>query len=420
MHANEGQSPMQTLGFASVNEEIGVPLAASLAPVEYGYYFVIFYTVLGIPLGLILTGGIGSGFLLIPVAALCVVALGLSFMKVLQMAWIPLACGASYLFIQLALHGESMYAMYVYQFGPWLFSVIIVQALVMHRPNFLHRFAWFMVVMGLATLPFMTVSQAGEYQRFGMERGVGNSNPNAVAATFGFCALYLAIKGYVETRPAYRIAAWIVAVTSMYVVTLTVSRGALVAVAASLLVAGRRLWKTGVFPLLFFATLVAGLIQFGVFDQAIDSYSRRAGEETGRLKVWPLLIERFVDSPVIGVGASRAGAWIRPDKYTTPHNSFLLFAVASGIVPLVLFSLYCYKSGMTALRASIHDKESMFYLPLVVYTVLITSSGNMDFMAPWAVVSLAVPSAVEVRRLISKEPRKLRTSQLGHEGSDEA
>jgi hypothetical protein len=409
---------MQTVGLQSVNDDTGESLAASLAPVEYGFYFVIFYTVLGPPLGLILMGGIGSGFLLVPIVALCLVALGPSFLTVLYTAWIPIACGASYLFIQLALHGESMYAMYVYQFGPWLFSLVVVQALVMHRPDFLHRFAWFMVFMGLATVPFMTVAQAGEYQRFGMERGVGNSNPNAVAATFGFCALYMAIKGYIESRPPYRIAAWIMAVGCMYVVTLTVSRGALLAVAASLLVAGRRLWKAGVVPLLLFAGLAGGLLQLGVFDQAIESYSRRAGEETGRLKVWPLLIERFFDSPFVGVGASRLGTWTSPDHYTTPHNGFLLFAVASGIVPLVLFSFYCYRSGITAVRADIDDKESMLYLPLVVYTVLITSAGNMDFMAPWAVVSLAAPSAAGVRR-IALEGTQIRSQRYTARGSRE-
>jgi hypothetical protein len=407
---------MHAVGLAPFSDSF----SEALAPAEYGFYFVIFYTVFGPTLGLVLLGGIGSGFLMIPVLGLCFIPLGPSILAVLRTAWIPIACGASYLFIQLAVHGESMQGMYVYQFGPWLFSVVVVQSLAMHRADFLHRFAWFMLFMGLATVPFMTVAQVGEYQRVGVERGVGNSNPNAVAATFGFCVLYLTIKGYIESRPAYRIAAWIMAVACMYMVTLTVSRGALVAVAASLLVAGRRLWKAGVLPLLLFATLVAGLVQFGVFDQAIDSYSRRAGEETGRLKVWPLLIEKFFDSPVIGVGASRVGAWIRPDKYTSPHNSFLLFAVASGIVPLILFCLYCYRSGMTALRSNIHDKESMFYLPLVVYTVLITSAGNLDFMAPWAVVSLATPYAVGVRRMISKEPRRLRTSQLGPEALDEA
>ena len=131
---------------------------SSLAPVEYGYYFTIFYIVFGGRLGLILTGGIGEGFLLIPVLALCFIALGQSVQTVLQTTWIPLACGASYLFIQLALHGERLSGQYVTQFGPWLLSLVIVQALAMHRPNFLHRFAWFTLFMGLAMMPIHEVS----------------------------------------------------------------------------------------------------------------------------------------------------------------------------------------------------------------------------------------------------------------------
>ena len=52
---------MQAVGLAHVNDRMSDSLAGALAPVEYGYYFVIFYTVLGAPLGLILMGGIGSG-----------------------------------------------------------------------------------------------------------------------------------------------------------------------------------------------------------------------------------------------------------------------------------------------------------------------------------------------------------------------
>ena len=219
-----------------------------MALAEYAYYFTIFYTVLGTPLGLILTGGIGSGFLLIPILALCVVALGPSVLTVLQTAWIPLACGASYLFIQLALHGESLYRMYVYQFGPWLLSLVIVQALAMHRPNFLHRFAWFTLFIGLAMLPFASLEYSGEYERMDLQGDVGYANSNALAAWFGFCVLYLTIKGYIETRLSYRLTSWLMAVGCLYVVTLTVSRGALLALAVSLLIAGRRLLKVGLSP----------------------------------------------------------------------------------------------------------------------------------------------------------------------------
>jgi len=384
---------MQAVGLSRANDRMSDSLAGALAPAEYGYYFVILYTVLGAPLGLILIGGIGSGFLLIPVVALCFLALGPSVVTVLETAWIPIACGTSYLFIQLVLHGESLYASHVYAFVPWLLSLVIVQALAMYRPDFLHRFAWFTFFIGLAMLPFMTLAQIGAYERAGMDSGVGYGHTNQLGAWFGFCVLYLTIKGYVETRLAYRLAAWLIAVGSLYVVTLTVSRAALIATAAALLVASRHLLKVGLLPVFLLAGLLLGLMELGVFDQAIRSYSVRGGEETGRFLVWPLLIEQFLNSPFIGNGASHASAVTSTGKFVTPHNSFLLFAVASGIVPLMLFCAYCFRSGMAALRAKAGDQNSMFYLPLVTYTVLITASGNMDFILPWAVVSLAVPVA---------------------------
>ena len=55
--------------------------------------------------------------------------------------------------------------------------------------------------------------------------------------------------------------------------------------------------------------------------------------------------------PLIGTGASHAGAMTSTGKFITPHNSFLLFAVASGVIPLVLFCTYCFRSGTAALRA---------------------------------------------------------------------
>jgi hypothetical protein len=387
---------MQAIKVAHIQQQTNDSLPGALNLVEYGYYFVILYTVLGAVFGLIF---IGPGFLLMLILALCMVALGPSVLTVLQKAWPPLACGASYLFIQLALHEESLSdGMYVYQFGPWLFSLVIVQALAMHRPNFLHRFAWFTVFMGLAMLPFITLVPTGAYEKMGLRRDIGFRNPNMLAAWFGFCVLYLTIKGYVETRLAYRVVTWLMAVGSLYVVGLTVSRGALIALAGGLIVASRRLLKVGFLPVVLLGGLVLGLVELGLFDHALRSYTHRGGEETGRLLVWPLLIEQFLNSPFIGNGASHAGAVLDTGKFVTPHNSFLLFAVASGIVPLVLFATYCFGSGMAALRAEHSDQNSMFYLPLVVYTVLITSSGNLDFMTPWAIVSLAVPVAASVHQ----------------------
>jgi O-antigen ligase len=210
--------------------------------------------------------------------------------------------------------------------------------------------------------------------------------------------MYLTIKGYAETRLSYRLTSWLLAAVCLYSAALTVSRGPIIAVVASLLAASKQFLKAGLLPILLLAGMLLGLLELGIFDQAIRAYSLRAGEETGRLQVWPILIEKFVDSPYTGVGASHAGAWVNSETFRTPHNGFLLFAVASGIVPLGLFAAYCFRSGMAALRAKAEDPNTLFYLPLVVYTVLITCTGNLDFMSPWAVVSLAMPLAAQYAR----------------------
>jgi hypothetical protein len=384
---------MNALEATQVDHRLSDTISEALAPAEYGFYFTIFYSVFGPILGLILMGGIGTGFLLIPVLGLCAVGLGPQLLFTMKIAWMPLACGVSYFLIQLVVHGESMYGNYIYQFGPWLISLVIVQALVMHRPGFLHRFAWFTMLLALGTLPFMSLHADGQYERLGVERGVGNSNSNAIAAWFGFCALYLTFRGYIERRPAYRVAVWLIALVCLYIVTLTISRGALIAIAASVLVASRRLLKVGILPLLLLVGIMFGLLELGVFDQAFQYYSLRAGEETGRLRVWPMLIDKFLSSPLIGVGASHTGAFVSTGKFVTPHNSFLLFAVASGIVPLVFFCAYCFGSIIAAIRAKTTDHNFIYYLPLSVYAVLITCAGNLDFMEAWAVVSLALPFA---------------------------
>ena len=388
---------MQAVGLTPADDRTSDAVASALAPAEYGYYFVLVYTVLGARLGLILMGDIGSGFLLVPILALCVIALGPSILPICRIVWLPLSCGISYLFIQLTFHGEFLSAQYVYEFGPWLFSLVILQTLTMYRPKFLHRFAWFTLFLGLAILPFVTMTHGAGYERMKTVGGVGYGHPNTVAAWFGFCVVYMTIKGYVERVPSYRLAAWFAAVGSLYVVTLSVSRAALIGVVISLVTISRRLLRVGILPLLLLAGLLWALLELGVFDQALHSYTKRGAEETGRLRIWPLTIERFFNAPGIGVGASNAGMWVG-DNYFSPHNGFLLIAVTSGIVPIVLFCGYCLRSGLAALRANALDQDSIFYLPLASYAVLITFSGNLDFMMPWAVVSLAVPLSASVTR----------------------
>jgi O-antigen ligase len=215
---------------------------------------------------------------------------------------------------------------------------------------------------------------------------------------YGFITVYFTILGYITRRNAVRVLSWVIAVGCLYMVTLTVSRGALLAVAIAIVVASRHLLKSGFIPVLLLACLSWILIELGVFDEATRSYSYRGTEETGRSLVWPLVVERFLDAPLIGVGASHTRIATNLG-FMTPHNGFLFVALASGIVPCVLFVAYWFRAAWAALQANTRrSPDAAFHVPLLIYTFLTVSAGNLTFIAPWAIVSLALPMAAGLRQ----------------------
>ncbi len=357
---------------------------------ELGYSFVVFYSVLGAPLGLTV-GNVGVGILLLLVLGVCFAEGGSGLASVFrQISW-ALASAVSYLVIQLLIHDESSSQLYVRNVGIWIPSLIVVQWLV-GREQFLHRFAFVTIALGFAMLPYMNTYGGGGYQRFGLDNSVGFANPNDLGCWYGFCALYLTLAGFSARTTGTRVFCWIVGLACLYLVTLTLSRSPLIALAAALLVASRRLFKDSFPLLLLLGGLAYGAMLLGVFDTALKSYGLRATEETGRLRIWPMLIEKFMNAPLLGIGASHAGAVDAGGKFITPHNGFMLIGVSSGIVPLAFFVGHWIKAAKAALRAYVGNwSGSEFHLPLLVYALLVTNSGNQSFMAPWAIVCLALP-----------------------------
>src|SRR5262249_54516972 len=144
-----------------------------------------------------------------------------------------------------------------------------------------------------------------------------------------FCSIYFAIAGLETERFTYRVGAWALAIGCLFVLTLSVERGPLLAAALALTVVFRGLLKRGFIPLFVLIILTGAVSLSGLFDRAVSQYSTRGTEDTGRVgSLWPDAIERISKSPVFGEGASKVG---------TPHNTFLLFALSSGIVPLVFY-----------------------------------------------------------------------------------
>lgn len=366
--------------------------ASAVAPpavVEYGYYFSIFYAILGGALGWSL--GFFGVAMLAMLTVLCSACLGSRVWTVYAPIVFPLGCAVSFVALQVFLHGESLMADYVRPFVPWALTLIIVQSLSL-RQGFVHRFALATFLIGLTLLPYLRIyTQDVAYQRSGLEQGVGLANPNNLAAWFGFCSVYFIVAGIEARRNVIRVASWLAAVGCLYIVSLTVSRGALLAAALGAVVALRRLLKRGFFPAVLLIILVWALYESGVFQQTTTFYAARATEETGRLSLWPLALERFLNSPLTGVGVSNFGTWVPSHERTiTPHNGFLFFALASGILPLAFFVAYWVHAMWASLRT--HAKQSTdtpFCMPLLIYAFLVMMSSNMSFASPWITVTLS-------------------------------
>jgi len=393
-------------------DEEGVSVLNQAAPTpsiltELGYYLYLVYTLLGAAFGLFVSN-LGTGFLLL-LLLLCVFQLRSRCLAVIGLTAFPLSCATTHIFIQLFLHDEPIIAEAVRSFILWSITVVVIQSLAL-RKNFLQRFYLVAFFIGLGFLPFIRIfEQAGGYQRLGLDRAVGYANPNSMAEWYGFCAVCFAVLAFTTSRNFIRLFSWLGAAVCLYMVTLAVSRGTLFAAVLATFIAGRHLLKHGFLPVLMLACLTGIVVELGLFGEAVRSYGARGTEETGRLEVWPLIIGSFLDSPLVGAGASNVGAILNTGRFVTPHNCFLFLAQASGVIPLVLFAAYWIRAAWCALET--HENttpDKPFLIPLFVYTFLFAQTGDTDFMMPVATVALATSLAAslgQTDRAVLQAPR---------------
>jgi O-antigen ligase len=195
-----------------------------------------------------------------------------------------------------------------------------------------------------------------------------------------------------DSRRAWRrVLVWVGAVGCVGGIGLSVSRGPLLATAITILYACRRVLKRGFLPLVSLLLAVWVVIGLGVFDQQAERFLGRATEESGRLTVWPQAIARIADNPLFGVGANDVRTGRGDDGVPiTPHNAFIFIALASGMVPFLLFAAYWIRCFVHAHRlvAAGHE-DAPFQSALLLYAFLITMNLNLPFMLPWPMITLA-------------------------------
>ena len=355
--------------------------------IEYLFYAQVFYSIMGAFLGLSISM-LGFGMLALA-AAVCLLSVGTYAPVILTPVLLPIASGVSYLLVQTLVHHQSVGGEYVRDFVPWILALIVTQCLALRR-GFLHRAALVVLLIGLLTLPFLS-SFVNDESREGLSKGITIGNPNDLGAWFGFCCVYLVLVGLETRRTWLRTLVWLGAAGCLGVVGLTVSRGPLLASGIAIAFGCRRVLKRGFLPLVSLLLAVWIAIGFGVFDAQASRFLARGTEESGRFSVWPRAVERIIEAPLFGVGANEVQT-ARSDDGTpiTPHNAFIFIALASGMIPLLLFAAYWFRCLVHARRLSAAGHEDApFQSALLLYAFLISMNLNMPFMLPWPMITLA-------------------------------
>jgi hypothetical protein len=385
---------------------------ASAAPpllLEYAYYALFYYGTVAYYLGVSISGL--AGVMQLALAAFCIICLGSRATVVYTALRLPLACSLAIVIIQFTFYDESIKTGgEARHFIDWILVLIIFQSLYLRR-GFLHRCVLVFFSMGLLGLPHLRTT-AVSYGRFAVDpnAGVGFTNANGLGEWFGFFCLYFTIVGLESKRTGVRVASSLAAVGCLLIAGLSVSRGALMGTALGITIALRRVLRRGFVPLLVFIILSGILYTFGVFDRMIVHYTARAMEETGRSLIWPVAIERFLSSPLIGVGGANVSVYVPgTGKWWMPHNSFIQTALVSGVLPLALFVASWIRAAQNAFSSSAQLADGPFRLPLLVFAFVGTMVGGGIFQ-PYGnlafVVALASSTPYGGRRLVVRRVEK--------------
>ena len=254
--------------------------------------------------------------------------------------------------------------------------------------------------------------------------GIGNANETAASLVAGgtlAAALAFALTG----KPVLRLITTIAVPLCVFAVFLTLSRGGLVALGASLLaavfMAGRR--RRGVVLGVAVAAVIAAVVYFGAFA-SVDARDRILEVEggTGRTDIWTVGWRMVEDQPLRGVGAGNfpiasihyllePGALLRDDFIVdnpkVAHNTYLNVLAELGVVGLALFlavivfSLWCAGRALgVASQAGDRQLDVLARAMIVVLVGLLAADffGSRQYSKQlWLLLSLC-PALLAISR----------------------
>jgi len=358
---------------------------------EYAYFMIVAYSILSTNVGIELPI-VAAGFTVL-LSVICLAKSRRYYNKFYHPIALPLACFISFILIQIIFHGNSVTDPAIRAFILLICGMIILQTLRL-RKGFLQRYTFVIFLIGAVVLPHVVLGGLGSVERAAADiQGGGNlRNANGLAGWFGFCALSFAVLGSEARKSTHRGLYWLLALGCLVVVGLTVSRGVIFAVILALLFVFRRSLKRGFVPLLLLFIVVGVSLETGVVHQLISRYEERGMEETGRFVLWPYVLARIMTEPWVGVGVSKISIYVpeMSEAITTPHNAFLYFALASGVVPFAFWLIFWLRAGWESFfNVKERDRETAFRLPFFIYIFVNSMFGDIN-TDPWVLLLYSV------------------------------
>ena len=380
--------------------------------VEYGYYAVIFYSMLGVGLGISFPL-IGAGALA-GLAMICAMHYGLRGRGLYGPIALALLCVISILMLQVFVHDESLMHSRIRSYIMWALSLVVTQALFL-RQGFFHRFAIYAFLLGCATLPWLKVyGSTEELTRIGVSHDVGLGNPNVFGMWFGFCSVYFIVRGLEADNYLVRLVSWSAGLLSVFLVAITVSRGPVLGVAIATVFACQKILRRSFLPILSFIFLVWIIFMSGLFDELIGYYTERGAKDSGRGTLWRMGFDIFMGSWWGGVGVSNSmitGSGHGDE--VAPHNVLLFLGMQSGIIPVLFFIGYLGSAGLKAFRARAQrTPDAPFMLPLFSFAFLEMMILDQTFMSPWTMVVFSAALASDRAPCIRQKTRGVVTGSM--------
>ena len=108
--------------------------------------------------------------------------------------------------------------------------------------------------------------------------------------------------------------------------------------------------------------------------------------------MWPVAIDRVLDSLWTGVGMDAIHTQTAWNRYITPHNGLLYIGLAAGIIPVICFLGYLARVGTGTLRImrGMYVGETALLPSLVTFAFLEIMQLDTAFMHSWVVVVFAL------------------------------